>query len=299
MGSSAIQDRPNILILGANGQLGYELLRTVPKGTAVTGLSHSELDITDGNSVAAAISRLAPKVIINAAAYTAVDKAELESEAAYAVNRDGAANLARASREGGCRFIQVSTDFVFDGTQSRPYLPSDATRPLGVYGASKLAGEQAVMEIVGDEALILRTAWVYSSNGHNFVRTMLRLMRERESLQVVADQIGTPTWARGLAEALWRAVDLGLTGIHHWTDAGVASWYDFAVAIQEEALAVGLLEHPIDIRPVRTIDYPTPAVRPPYSVLDKTATWDALGYEAEHWRVALRKMLGTAVRREG
>lgn len=290
---------PQVLIVGAGGQLGQELSRSAPDGAAVTGLSRSELDISDGDAVAEMISRLAPHVVINAAAYTAVDKAESESEAAYAVNRDGAGNLARASREAGCQFIQVSTDFVFDGAQGRPYRPSDGTHPLGVYGASKLAGEQAVMEVLGDEALILRTAWVYSSRQQNFVKTVLRLMTERDSLRVVADQIGTPTWARGLAEAIWRAADLGLTGIHHWTDAGVASWYDFAVAIHEEALALGLLERSIVIHPIATADYPTPAKRPLYSVLDKTETWRALGYDAEHWRAALRKMLGAAVRREG
>jgi dTDP-4-dehydrorhamnose reductase len=263
-----------------------------PDGVEITARSRAELDISDAAAVSAVLGEIGPGTIINAAAYTAVDKAESEPDAAYAVNRDGAANLAKASRETGCRLVHLSTDFVFDGNRSSPYRPTDATNPLGVYGASKLAGEQAVLDILGDQALIVRTAWVYSGEGGNFVNTMLRLMGERESLRVVADQIGTPTWTRGLAEAIWRAAGLGLRGIHHWTDAGVASWYDFAVAIQEEALAVGLLERSIDIHPIRAVDYPTPAMRPPYSVLDKTETWKALGYEAEHWRVALRRMLG-------
>lgn len=281
----------DVLVVGAQGQLGCDLQRSAPVGATVTALSRKDLNISDAEAVFVAVSRLAPALVINAAAYTAVDKAETESEAAYAVNRDGAANLASASREAGCRLIHVSTDFVFDGAQSRPYRAGERTHPLGVYGASKLAGEQAVMEALGDEALILRTAWVYSAHGNNFVKTMLRLMGERDSLRVVADQVGTPTWARGLAEAIWRAAELGLTGIHHWTDAGVASWYDFAVAIHEEALALGLLERSIAIHPISTADYPTSAKRPSYSVLDKTETWKALGYEAEHWRVALRKML--------
>jgi dTDP-4-dehydrorhamnose reductase len=292
-------ENPRVLIVGAGGQLGRELIRTAPDGVEITARSRAELDISDAAAVSAVMGEISPAAIINAAAYTAVDKAESEPDAAYAVNRDDAANLAKASRETGCRLVQISTDFVFDGNRSSPYRPTDTANPLGVYGASKLAGEQAVQDILGDQALIVRTAWVYSRQGGNFVNTMLRLMGERESVRVVSDQVGTPTWARGLAEAIWRAVGLGLRGIHHWTDAGVASWYDFAVAIQEEALAVGLLERSIDIHPIRAVDYPTPAMRPPYSVLDKSETWKALGYEAEHWRVALRKMLGAAVRREG
>jgi dTDP-4-dehydrorhamnose reductase len=161
-----------------------------------------------------------------------------------------------------------------------------------VYGASKLEGEQAALATLGESATVLRTAWVYASHGKNFARTMLRLMAERDEVRVVADQVGTPTWARPLAEACWRAAgSRTVHGIHHWTDAGVASWYDFAVAIQEEALALGLLARGVPVRPIRTSDFPTPARRPSYSVLDKTATWAVLG-PAAHWRVALRSMLG-------
>jgi dTDP-4-dehydrorhamnose reductase len=185
----------------------------------------------------------------------------------------------------------VSTDFVFDGTQSHPYLPTDRTNPLGVYGASKLAGEQLALAAYPEGLAIVRTAWLYSAFGNNFVTTMLRLMGERERLGVVADQVGTPTWTCGLAGALWQMCRVQPKGIHHWTDAGVASWYDFAVAIQEEGLACGLLAREIPIQPINTVDYPTSARRPAYSVLDKTETWAALGMTPPHWRVALRRML--------
>ncbi|MGH8501271.1 MAG: dTDP-4-dehydrorhamnose reductase [Gammaproteobacteria bacterium] len=282
-----------IMLTGANGQLGWEIQRRVRhEDYSLRALDRHALDITDAAAVNAIVDELHPKVIINAAAYTAVDRAEEEPQQAYAVNRDGSENLARAAREYGARLIHVSTDFVFDGGKGSPYRPDDTPAPQCVYGASKLAGEQAVREILARDALIVRTAWVYSSHGGNFVRTMLRLMGSRDALRVVDDQVGSPTWAGGLAECIWRAVDIELTGAHHWTDAGVASWYDFAVAIQEEALALGLLSRKIPIEPITTLEYPLPARRPSYSVLGKSATWQALGYKAPHWRTALRAMLG-------
>lgn len=282
----------DVLVTGAGGQLGKALLATVPPGSSVLGCGEDELDITDAAAVREACDRLAPRVIVNAAAWTAVDRAEAEPAAAWAVNRDGVAHLAKAAAAIGARLVQVSTDFVFDGTRGRPWLPEDPAHPLGVYGASKLAGEEALRASAAQDWLILRTAWVYAAEGKNFVNTMLGLMRRGQALRVVADQIGTPTWAGGLAGAIWRAIATGLTGVHHWTDAGVASWYDFAVAIQEEALAIGLLERPVAIKPIRTEDYPTPARRPACSVLDKTATWNALAMTAPHWRESLRSMLG-------
>ncbi|MEO5364170.1 MAG: dTDP-4-dehydrorhamnose reductase [Magnetococcus sp. DMHC-8] len=280
-----------VLLLGADGQVGRELRDTAPASMAVTALGRTALDITDGIALRQVVQELQPQTIINAAAYTAVDKAEQEPDAAFAVNAKGPAHLAMLAHERHIRFVHISTDFVFDGRQSTPYRPDAPTNPLGVYGASKREGERRIREIMGEEALILRTAWVYSSFGNNFVKTMLRLMRERSSLGVVADQVGTPTWAKGLASAIWKMVELSLTGTHHWTDAGVASWYDFAQAIQEEGLTRGLLLHPIALQPITTAMYPTPAVRPAFSVLDKTATWQTLGYTAEHWRVALCNML--------
>ncbi len=280
-----------VLVTGAGGQLGRELQRTVPKVHELVALSSALLDVTDAAQIECAFAGHEPAVVINAAAYTAVDRAESERERAQAVNGEGPDLLARATAARGIRLIHVSTDFVFDGTKGSPYLPDDPPNPLGAYGESKLAGEHAVMA-ADPGALVVRSAWVYSAHGQNFVNTMLRLMRERTSLGVVADQIGTPTWAKGLAQALWRAVDAPqMQGIYHWTDAGVASWYDFAVAIQEEAEAWGLLDRAIPIRPIRTQDYQTAARRPAYSVLDKTATWEALAFTPPHWRVALREML--------
>lgn len=281
-----------VLVTGAGGQLGSALIATAPTGISLEACDVAELDITDARAVQKACAQLAPDAIINAAAYTAVDSAEEDAEASYAVNRDGVAHLAAVAAACGARLVQVSTDFIFDGAQGRPYLPGDPPRPLGVYGASKLAGEEALRSSDARDWLILRTAWVYSADGSNFAKTMLRLMQQGRPLRVVADQVGTPTWTGGLAGAIWRAIDTGLSGVHHWTDAGVASWYDFAVAIQEEALAAGLLDQPVPVAPIRTEDYPTPARRPAYSVLDKTATWQDLGLTAPHWRESLRAMLG-------
>ena len=190
--------------------------------------------------------------------------------------------------------IQLSTDYVFDGSSGRPYGPDDEPRPLSVYGStSKKAGEDAVIEVLGDRAIVVRTAWLYSRHGKNFVKTVLRLLGEKEELDIVADEVGTPTWAHGLAEAIWQMAALeSLHGIQHWTDAGVASWYDFAVAIRDEATEQGLIEKGASIRPVRVADNPRPARRPGFGVLDKTATWEALETKPRHWREALREMLG-------
>jgi dTDP-4-dehydrorhamnose reductase len=281
-----------VLITGAGGQLGFELQRTAPQGWQIIALGSGALDIQDAAATAAAVQGYAPALIVNAAAYTAVDKAETEPQRAYGVNAHGAANLASAAVGLGARLIHVSTDFVFDGEKSCPYLPTDRPNPLGVYGASKLEGERRVDEITAGDALILRTAWVYSAHGNNFVKTILRLARERDSLRVISEQVGTPTWANGLAQVIWAAADQpALKGIYHWTDSGVASWYDFAVAIVEEAVSIGLLNGAVPVFPIRAVDYPLPAARPPYSVLDKTATLTALNLTPRHWRVMLREML--------
>ena len=279
---------PTLVIIGAHGQLGRALAELpVPKGWERLLLARPEIDVTDPLSVDAALEKVTHGVVVNATAYTAVDKAETDSEQAYAVNRGGARHVALAAARHGLPVIHVSTDFVFDGTAGIPYAPDAAPNPLGVYGRTKLDGER----LAGDAALIVRTAWVYAPTGGNFVRTMLRLMAERREVRVVADQIGTPTYAPGLAAALWTLADKGVTGIHHYTDAGAASWYDFAVAIQEEALAAGLLGHAVPVIPIATADFPTPAKRPSYSVLDKTSTFAALGGPTLHWRVNLRTMI--------
>lgn len=281
-----------VVVTGAGGQLGQELQRACPSLVEIVALERSQLDITQPREVEATLRALQPRVVINAAAYTAVDRAEEEKERAMAVNADGARNVALAAATVSARLIQISTDFVFDGNHGRPYSTDAPPSPMSVYGTSKWLGERHVTEVLGDAALILRTAWLYSRFGSNFVDSMLRLMREKDEVVVVADQVGTPTWARGLAQALWSAVDKpALAGIHHWTDAGVASWYDFAVAIQDEASQLGLLQTTCVVRPIATADFPTAARRPPFSVLDKTITWEGLGTVPPHWRRHLRLML--------
>ena len=280
-------------MVGAGGQLGRELVATVPAAVEVIAADHGRLDVTDANAVRALILRERPHVVINAAGYTAVDRAETDQGTAFAVNARGPANLARGAVEAGARLVHVSTDFVFDGAQSTPYATDATPNPLNAYGRSKLEGERSVGAIAGGASVVIRTAWVYSVHGSNFVKNMLRLMDERGELGVVVDQVGTPTWARGLAKALWAAASLpGVRGTLHWTDAGVASWYDLAVAVQEEALAAGILRGAAAVRPIRTESYPTPARRPAYSVLDKGQSWATLGMTPPHWRTALRQMLG-------
>jgi dTDP-4-dehydrorhamnose reductase len=282
--------RPKALITGAQGQVGLELQATAPDTWQVVPCGSNDLDVTQPDVAKAVMARERPTVVIHAAAYTDVDRAEYEIEQAVAINAAGPANVAAAAAAVGARMIYLSTDFVFDGSSGRPYLPEDIARPLSVYGRTKLSGEHSVLEHPG--ALVLRTAWVYSARGRNFVRTMLSAMSTRQSVEVVSDQVGTPTWARPLAQALWIAAERPeLTGIVHWTDAGVASWYDFAVAIQEEALGAGLLERVVAVHPIRSADLPRPARRPPYSVLDKTTGWSGLGGPAAHWRANLRCLL--------
>ena len=280
-----------ILVTGSAGQVGWELQRAKPEGVTLLAMSRAELDITDRAQVAAVIAEARPDWVINASAYTAVDKAESEPELAAAINAEGAGNLAEAAREQGARLVQISTDFIFDGSHSTPYQSSDSTCPLGVYGATKLAGERQVQSVFGDDALIIRTAWVYSAHGHNFVKTMLRLMAERDTLSVVQDQVGTPTWAAELARVIYLAIAQSCRGVFNWTDAGVASWYDFAVAIEQLGREVGLLSRPTGIHPIPASAYPTPATRPAYSVLDKDSLREAINYTGLHWRVALEQML--------
>lgn len=282
----------NVLLTGANGQLGRELQATCPAFVTLVATDRDTLDITDPVQINHLLATHQPDAIINAAAYTAVDKAESDVAAAYAINQYGAGHLAQAAAAHDSYLMHISTDFVFDGSQPVPYLPADTARPLGVYGASKLAGEQQIQEKL-PAACIVRTAWLYSVYGNNFVKTMLRLMRERDSLGVVCDQTGTPTWTGTVADTLWSLLEQRVSGVWHCTDNGTASWYDFAVAIQEEALALGLLQRVVPIRPLRTAQYPTPAHRPAYSVLDRSRIEQQLGIALPHWRVSLRRMLRT------
>lgn len=275
------------LVTGVNGQLGRALLANQPAGWTCVALDRSALDLAYSDAIALLVEREQPDLVLNAAAYTAVDRAESEPDLAHAINAGAPAAFAKALAGTGGRLVQVSTDFVFDGASGSAYRPSDTRNPRSVYGASKAAGEDAA----GDEAVIVRTSWVHAAGGANFVRTMLRLMRQRDELRVVADQIGSPTWADGLAQVLWGLAQAGQPGIYHHRDAGVASWYDFAVAIAEEAAQLGLLAHIPTIVPIATADYPTPAQRPAFSVLDVSATRTLLGDTHVHWRTNLKNML--------
>lgn len=277
-----------VLVTGACGQLGRALVQRPPAGVAVIAVGSRDLDVTERAAVLAFLDRERPALILNAAAYTAVDRAEREPERAMEVNDGGVANLLAGAEAIGARVAHVSTDFVFDGSSSRPYAPEDAPAPLGVYGASKLAGERRLRP----QDLCVRTAWVYAAEGANFVRTMLRLMAEREEIGVVADQIGSPTSATNLAGALWSLGLGGNSGTFHYTGSGVASWYDFAVAIRDEGGALGLLPATAArVKPIATADYPTPAKRPAFSVLDTRETAKALGEAAPHWRHSLITVL--------
>jgi dTDP-4-dehydrorhamnose reductase len=286
-----------VLIVGAGGQVGRALVNGAPPSVELHALTHAELDIADASAVRARVAAVAPEAIINAAAYVAVDRAESEPEAAARTNTTGPQLLARAAKDIGARLLHVSTDFVFDGASPLPYAPDAPTNPLNVYGRTKRDGELAVLETLGRDGVVLRTSWVYAATGRNFVRTMMRLMSERGVVKVVADQIGTPTAARSVAEVLWRISGRpDVSGILHWSDAGVASWYDFAVAIHEEAAARGLLKSGVKVTPIATEDYPTAARRPRFSVLDNRQTMATLAMAATHWRAGLRTVLGELAR---
>lgn len=276
-----------VLITGANGQLGGALQRTAPASADINAIDVEDVDLTDAAMLRARLAVEAPDVILNAAAYTAVDKAETDEDLARAINADAVEIMAEAMEESGGKLVHVSTDFVFDGQSSRAYAPGDERAPISVYGRTKAEGEDHLRS----SDLLVRTAWVYEAGGANFVRTMIRLMNERDELGIVADQIGSPTWATGLARTIWGLLEHGASGTYHHSDAGVASWYDFAVAIAEEAHAMGLVTAMPAIKPITTADYPTPARRPAFSLLDCRATREKLGDAPVHWRTNLRLML--------
>jgi dTDP-4-dehydrorhamnose reductase len=279
-----------ILVLGGGGQIARAVHAAAPSLGDVVLKTRAQLDIGDAAGVARVLNEVRPSWVVNGAAYTAVDLAEDHPEQAIAANDTAVGTLASAAEQAGCRLLHLSSDFVFDGKSNRAYLPNDQTNPLSVYGSSKLGGERKVLHSAG--GIVLRTAWVYASEGRNFVLTMLKLMREREEIRVVCDQIGAPTWARSAAAAIWGLVEVNAPGgIYHWTDMGVASWYDFAVAIQEEAQLRGLLNRAIPIVPIRSTEYPTRAQRPAFSVLDTASTRAMINVPTHHWRRSLRSTL--------
>ncbi len=275
--------KKTILVTGANGQLGSEIKYLSPSvNSNFLFTDIEELDITCPDDVKAFFSSQNIDFVVNCAAYTAVDKAEEEKEQADLINHKAAQNLAKVSKEFKAKLIHISTDFVFDGNSSIPYTETDKTNPLSVYGRTKLAGEKTVLKD-GGELIILRTSWLYSSYGNNFVKTMIRLTKERDSLGIVSDQIGTPTYARDLAETILFIINSEnfQPGIYHYSNEGTASWYDFAQAIVEMA---GIKCH---IYPIKTSQYPTPAKRPQYSLLNRAKIKSVYNIDILDWKKSL------------
>lgn len=274
----------NILITGCNGQLGNEiqLLEKQHPQHTYFNTDVAELDITNPKAIGQFVEENQIDGIVNCAAYTAVDKAESDADFCRKLNADAPGYLAEAIEQRGGWMIQISTDYVFDGTQHTPYREDDATCPNSVYGRTKLEGEENVTSRCR-RSMVIRTAWLYSTFGNNFVKTMLRLGREKDVLGVIFDQIGTPTYARDLAVAIFAAIEKGIVaGIYHFSNEGVASWYDFTLAIHRLA---GITS--CRVRPIHTTDYPTPATRPHYSVLDKSKIKSVYGIEIPHWETSL------------
>lgn len=278
----------NILITGCNGQLGSEL-RAIEKEYAqyrFFNTSHQELDVKDHVAVAAYVEEHEIDGIINCSAYTAVDKAESDIDNCKAINTEAPANLAMAIEKRGGWLIHVSTDYVFDGTKHTPYNETDATCPNSVYGSTKLAGEESAMKLC-QHTMVVRTSWLYSAFGNNFVKTMIRLGHTKDELGVIFNQIGTPTYASDLARAIMAAVEHGVVaGIYHYSGEGVASWYDFTKAIHRLA---GITD--CQVNPIHTSEYPTPAKRPAYSVLNKTKIKQTYGIRIPHWEESLAKCI--------
>ena len=281
----------NILITGANGQVGRELVARLQDRATILAAGRDTLDITDPAAVERTVAAFRPDVIINAAAYTAVDKAESDPAAAYAVNRDAVRHLAQAAAAHNAVLLHISTDYVFDGTAEAPYRETDPVNPQSVYGKSKLAGEQAAAAC--PRHIILRTAWVFGAHGGNFVKTMLRLGRERDSLGIVADQYGAPTPAAAIADALVaiadavRQPDFANWGVYHYSGSPYTSWHGFAERIFQAAAAQGILPAVPELKAIATADYPTPARRPANSRLDCGKIRRVFGIEAANWQAAL------------
>lgn len=279
-----------ILLTGANGQLGRCFQDRLPTGWQVWATDAAELDITDRQAVLDAVKAYQPDAIVNAAAYTAVDKAENEPELAALINKTGPENLAVAGKQYGARLVHVSTDYVFDGSATQPYVETDKTNPLGVYGKTKLDGEIAVADVL-PQAIIVRTAWVFSEYGNNFVKTMLRLGKERETLNVVADQRGCPTYAGDIAQAIIDLLTKGVAGgVYHFCGDEEVSWYEFTKEIFSEAIKQGIITKGPRVEAITTAQYPTPARRPAYSTLNCQKLIKQ-GVVKSDWKTALKDIL--------
>ncbi len=288
-----------ILLTGGSGQLAQELHPILLSSGEVIGVDRARLDLSQPETIRQAIAEIQPHLVVNAGAYTAVDKAESEPELAQAVNGIAPGIIAEECEKLGATLIHISTDYVFDGSQGYPYRETDSTNPLGSYGKSKLAGEEAIRQ-AGNRHIIIRTAWVYGNGGKgNFVKTMLRLGKDREEIRVVADQIGSPTWTGDLAAGISQIIpeiQPEIFGTYQYTNSGVCSWYDFAIAIFEEAEKLGF---PLKIKrviPITTAEYPTPAKRPAFSVLSPVKISGILGTYPPYWRESLRQMLTREVK---
>jgi dTDP-4-dehydrorhamnose reductase len=284
-------DRPTILVTGAGGQLGFELARWLVPFGDIVAVDREEIDLVDADAIRRRVREIRPQLIVNPAAYTAVDVAEKEPELAQAINGRAPGILAEEARRAGAVLIHYSTDYVFDGRSDRPYVENAPVAPLNVYGATKLAGEQAVAAS-GADALVFRTSWVYGLRGRNFLLTMRKLAAERDELRIVADQTGTPNWCRELARATARMVAGGLPalaarrGLYHLSSTGSTTWFDFARAILCAARRTR-------VRPIATADYPTPARRPRYGVLDTRRFEATFGFALRPWRTALEDCLAS------
>ena len=287
-----------VVITGGGGQLARELEQSAPRTIEVHSLARATCDITKPSEVRAVLEKLEPEVVINTAAFTAVDQAESQRELAFAVNEGGARNVAAACAAVGAMVVQISTDFVFDGRRSTPYPVDAAPSPINVYGASKLAGEEAV-RASGASYVILRCGWLYSAMPGNFLTKILGHLENHRSLRVVDDEVGVPTAATEAAEVIWWCAASPArcrNSVLHWASAGSASRYEFAVAIQALAVKEGLLDTTDAIVPIKTSEYPLPARRPSYSVLDATATWNAMGRTPPHWRDSLEETIAEMAR---
>lgn len=285
-----------VLLTGAEGQLARELVATAPPDADVRSLSRTECDITQFPIVEKAVASFRPDVVINTAAYTAVDAAEENEELAFQVNARGAENVAKAAERVGSRLIHISTDYVFDGRRATPYPPDAPTNPVNVYGASKLEGER-LASAAASSAAIVRAGWLYSSTGRNFLVSILAALRDSRSLSVVSDQEGCPTSAHEFAIVIWKMSGLSLQGVYHWANSGSGSWYDFAAEIAEIGQQIGLLRGKPQIRPVTTAEYPHKANRPPYSVLNPTKLAEALAVTPSSWQQALRSDIARTMHR--